>query len=209
MITQSTFPPHKMRRDLVYYTHMYHSARQSLKIVLVSALISACMAQSSVSAVDHTFQDLANNEKAVYTLPEPGSILPNNPLFQIKRLRDEATLAVTFGPERVKLLIALSDRYTVYGVMMAQQNKPQVAFQMFAQALRHQEALIDILSKSNKGSKKTMSSEMCALSMQSNIKHAEVMRELLSELSATDQPALAMTLDTNMSHRKALAQCAE
>lgn len=164
-------------------------------------------AQGSVFAATPTVsQEIAENKKTVYDLPDTGMILPNNPLFQLKRLRDEATLAVTFGADRAKLLIQLSDRYTSYGQKMTKMNKPQSAFSLFEQSIYYQEELATTLKKLKKeGNFKN--EDICYKAVQSNIKQAEVIRGTLEDLSATDQAALASILEKNIDARKLLEIC--
>ncbi len=183
-------------------------ASESLKAAFSFVLIITTFT-GSVAAISPTVsQSLADNQKTVYELPETGSILPNNPLFHIKRLRDEASLVFSQGQDKSKFLVTLSDRYTAYGQKMARMNKPESSFELFRQSIEYQENLVSLLKKQHKAGVIPNSGEdICYKAVQSNIKQAEVMRSILDDLSTSDQTVLAKILEKNIEIRKLLEIC--
>jgi len=152
--------------------------------------------------------DLVNNEKVIYTLPEIGSITPDNPLFFLKQIRDGVLLALPQDTHaRLKTLIQLSDKYTVYAEKLARLSKSQRAAQSFQTAMGYQTNMIDILKEELKKSNEKEDHSLIELrntAIQSNIKQAETIRQLIDDVSASEQPVYAQLLEKNMQLRKKL-----
>jgi hypothetical protein len=183
-------------------------ASVSLKVLILFVLIILTLPRSVVAVSPTVSQTLADNQKTIYELPDTGNILPNNPLFHIKRLRDETSLIFSKGNDKSRLLVTLSDRYTVYGQKMAKMNKPESAFALFGQSIAYQEELVSQLKKQNQANNiPTTTKDICYKAIQSNIKQAEVMRSILNDLSTTDQATLAKVLEKNIETRKLLEMC--
>jgi len=178
----------------------------SLKLAVAFVVIITTSSGSVIAASPTISQELVENKKTVYELPETGMILPNNPLFHLKRFRDETALAMSHGQDRAKLLIQLADRYTSYGQKMTKMNKPQSAFALFEQSIYYQEELASTLKKLNKENN-TTNEDICYKAIQSNIKQSEVIRGTLDDLSVSDQAALAKILEKNIGARKLLEIC--
>ncbi|MFO0703429.1 MAG: hypothetical protein U0525_01765 [Patescibacteria group bacterium] len=186
---------------------MKKRALSSLKAFLSFVLVFTTFVTPSIAASPTPIsQEVAENQKTVYELPDVGPILPNNPLFQLKRLKDEAMLVLSNGNEKASLLIQMSDKYTAYAKKMAEINKPQSAFSLFEQSITYQEELANTLKK-NHITNTSSSEDMCYKAVQSNIKQAEVLRKTLDDLSASDQATLAKILEKNISARKLLEIC--
>jgi len=178
----------------------------SLKITLIVVVIFTTSITPSIAASPTITQEIVENKKTVYELPDTGSVLPNNPLFHLKRIRDEAMLSVARGQERARLLIQLSDRYTSYGQKMVKINKPESAFSLFEQSITYQQELASTLKKLYKENR-AAAEDFCYKAIQSNIKQAEVIRGTLDSLSSSDQTAMANMLEQNIEARKLLEIC--
>jgi len=152
--------------------------------------------------------DLVNNEKVIYELPDTGSITPDNPLFIFKQIRDGVKLALPQDSHvRMKTLIQFGDKYTVYAEKLAHLSKSQRSIQTFQTAMTYQSTMIDILKEESKKSDKEGDKECTEIrntAIQSNIKQAEMIRLLIDDLSASEQPAYVQLLDKNMQLRKQL-----
>lgn len=152
--------------------------------------------------------DLVNNEKVIYTLPDIGSIAPDNPLFFLKQIRDGVLLALPQDTDaRIKTLIQLSDKYTVYAEKLARLSKSQRAAQSFHTAMSYQSTMIDLLKEEFKKPNQKEDQSLIELrntAIQSNIKQAEMIRMLIDDVSASEQPVYAQLLEKNMQLRKKL-----
>ena len=152
--------------------------------------------------------DLVNNEKVIYELPDTGSITPENPLFIFKQIRDGVMLALPQDSHaRMRTLIQLGDKYTVYAEKLAHLSKTQRSIHTFQTAMTYQSTMIDILKEESKKQNQEGDAECTELryiATQSNIKQAEMIRLLIDDLSASEQPAYVQLLDKNMQLRKKL-----
>jgi hypothetical protein len=176
---------------------------------IISLLIFAfILLPSCTMAVDKSVNpEIAVNDKTVYELPDGGTILPNNPLFQLKKIRDDVFLLFMTGQIRAKNLIALSDRYTVYAQKMITANRPQTAFELFENSVDYQRELVKHFKNHEARTDATTGEDMCYKAIQSNIKQSEVIKSILSDVSPTDQNVLAQILEMNLEVRKMLENC--
>jgi hypothetical protein len=152
--------------------------------------------------------DLVNNEKVIYTLPDVGSISPDNPLFFLKQIRDGVVLALPQDPlDRIRTLIQFGDKYTVYAEKLAHLSKTQRSVETFQTAMNYQSTMIDLLKeesrKPNRKEDQTYG-ELRNIAHQSNIKQAEMIRLLIDDVSISEQPAFVQLLEKNMQLRKKL-----
>ncbi|MBP6994015.1 hypothetical protein KBB12_02130 [Candidatus Woesebacteria bacterium] len=152
--------------------------------------------------------DLADNEKVIYELPDIGSITPDNPLFVFKQLRDGVLLALSQNTvSRVRTLIQLSDKYTVYAEKFARLSKTERSVQTFQTAMSYQSTMIEILEdkqESPNSQDEVELRELQHIARQSNIKQAETIRLLMDDISTSEQPAFVLLLDKNIQLRKRL-----
>lgn len=150
--------------------------------------------------------DLVSNDKVVYILPEAGFIFPDNPLFIIKQIRDEIVLLLPQDSEaRVRLMIQMSDKYTVYADKMERTSKPQQAVKMFTQSFQLQNQIVQTLEAiRDDRTREVLSQELKELAIQSNIKQAEIIRMLIDDVASAEQSMLVEHLNENMIIRKKL-----
>lgn len=151
--------------------------------------------------------DLLGNEKVIYILPEVGSILPDSPLFVLKQLRDDVLLVIPQDTlSKMRLLIQLGDKYTVYADKMAHSSKSKLSASLFDTALDYQNEVVNLLSgmaKSPQKDEKALS-DYKNIATQSSIKQAETIRLLLGEVPSSEQSLFIQLLDRNILLRKKL-----
>ena len=152
--------------------------------------------------------DLADNEKVIYALPDIGSISPENPLFIFKRVRDGILLALPQDTEtKTRLLIQMSDKYTVYADKLAHLSKTQRSLEMFQTTLGYQSTIIELFREESKKPDTHTNKAMDDLrytALQSNIKQAETLRSLIDDIPTSEQSAFVELLEKNMQLRKKL-----
>ncbi len=175
----------------------------SPKVLLTAIAIVAIFSVPSFAS-NH---DITNNEKTVYEMPDTGRVLPNNPLFIFKQIREEIELLLATGEEKARLLVQLSDRYTSYGAKMVKLNKPQVAFQSFEESISYQNEFVKLIAENQKQEDLKTDEEICFRSIQSNIKQAEILRASITDISDSDQPAIASLLEKNLDTRAKIEKC--
>lgn len=174
----------------------------SLSVFVTPSLVPHAQGTSSRPA------DLVNNDKVIYSLPDVGSITPENPLFVLKQLRDNLLLAIPQStPDKIKLLIQMGDKYTVYADKLSHLSKSQRSLQMFNTAMSYQSEIIDMFQKEYAGAdtetRKALDN-LRNIAIQSNIKQAETIRALLDAVPPSEQPHLVKLLDENIQLRKEL-----
>jgi len=154
--------------------------------------------------------DLANNDQTEYSLPDIGTINPDNPLFAFKQLRDDILLLLPQGKlDKIKHLIQLNDKYTVYADSSIRLSKSQQSIRLFESAQKFQSFTIDELylaSKEDKLNKTKEYTDLKLTALQSNIKQAVMIRDLVDELPVSEQSTFIQLLDKNISLRKKLQQ---
>ena len=80
-----------------------------------------------------------------YILPYPG-ILPDHPLYFIKKLRDETLLFFNRSPQKkVNILLLLADKKLVMGQMLLEEQKKEIAVMVLTEAENHFIKLIPFL----------------------------------------------------------------
>lgn len=189
-------------------------SQESKQCVLFTLLIALCISFSfpvgvNAQSFSSPTADLVGNERAVYSLPDVGSILPDNPLFVFKQLRDDVTLALPQDKfVKLKHLIQLGDRYTVYADKMVRTSKLKRAISLFESSLKFQNEALGILQDLSDDTQKNENaiSDLKGVFMQSNIKQAEIIRTLIGEVSSSEQSTFIQLLDKNVILRKKLQE---
>lgn len=188
---------------------------QSLKVwilVVALSLLFFPAATCAAGSTSTTAAELVQDEKVIYTLPEAGQVIPTHPLFIIKQIRDNIEDVLTRDPkQKIKLKLRQADLHIVYSQALASQNKPTAAMQAVEEAVRQDQdaskILLDLKPQSISGDEEVAKKEMKDIRfnlVQSNIKHAEVLRNLLTTLPKGEQESLFSSLEKLTSIRKEL-----
>jgi hypothetical protein len=188
---------------------------QSLKVsilIVVFSLLILPVSSHAVGNTSTTAAELVQDEKVIYTLPEAGQVIPTHPLFIIKQIRDSIADVLTRDPvQKIKLKLRQADLHIVYSQTLASQNKPSAAMQAVEEAIRQDQdaskILLDLKPQSISDDEEVAKKEMKDIRfnlVQSNIKHAEVLRNLLTTLPKGEQESVFSLLEKLTSIRKDL-----
>lgn len=188
---------------------------QSLKVSILIVAFSLLILPVSSHAVGNTSTtaaELVQDEKVIYTLPEAGQVIPTHPLFIIKQIRDSIADVLTRDPvQKIKLKLRQADLHIVYSQTLASQNKPSAAMQAVEEVIRQDQdaskILLDLKPQSISDDEEVAKKEMKDIRfnlVQSNIKHAEVLRNLLTTLPRGEQESVFSLLEKLTSIRKDL-----
>ncbi|MEI7653216.1 MAG: DUF5667 domain-containing protein [bacterium] len=188
---------------------------QSLKVWILTVAFSLLILPGisrAGNSTSTTAAELVQDEKVIYTLPEAGQVIPTHPLFIIKQIRDSIENVLTRDPvQKIKLKLRQADLHIVYAQTLASQNKPSAAIQAVEDAIDQDQDASKILaemkpqsiSEDEEAAKNDMKDIRFNL-VQSNIKHAEVLRSLLTTLPKGEQESVLSSLEKLTSIRKDL-----
>jgi hypothetical protein len=136
---------------------------------------------------------LVQDERVIYTLPDPGQVIPSHPLFIIKQIKEGVEDALTRSPlSRIRLKIQQADQYISYAQALSAQNKPSKAIAALESSILHSQQAIKVLTPILKGSEQDQKevTDLRFLMVQSATKHAEVIRTLLPSFESEGQAIL-------------------
>jgi hypothetical protein len=137
-----------------------------------------------------------SNDKVEYNLPYPG-ILPDNPLYGFKALRDRfVELTTRDHMKKANLYLLYSDKRAGAAVMLAQKGKSQLAATTFAKGEKYFAQIPGIL-KTSKSQGVGATSEFIQQLKLSNAKHHELLDQLLADVPQGDRGGLQEVMDLN------------
>ena len=138
------------------------------------------------SAINYSFlpspvQTLAASEADVnidYTLPYPGRVLPDHPLWAVKALRDRLWLLVSVNPSRkAELYLLFADKRLASSKILFEKGKPDLAFSALTKAEKYLE-LARLKDEENRKAGMDTRQFLTRLA-NSALKHREVLNEIL------------------------------
>ena len=113
-----------------------------------------------------------------YTLPYPGRILPDHPLWPLKALRDKLWLLVTVNPSRkAELVLLFADKRLSSSKILFEREKPELAFSTLSKGEKYLEEAVSLEVKNRKKGFDTK--EFLAKAANAALKHREVIGEIL------------------------------
>lgn len=143
-------------------------------------------------------------ERVVYELPYPG-ILPDHPLYFLKTWRDKG-LEITTRDDvnKAELYIHLSDKYINTGSYIMKKGKTSQGKEMVKMAEVYAQKIPSILKRlKTQGSGPTQ--QLVDKVRQSNVKHREVIQQMMKQISQGDQKGLEEALKINEKVKKELS----
>ncbi|MCL4363764.1 DUF5667 domain-containing protein [Patescibacteria group bacterium] len=142
-------------------------------------------------------------EKVVYDLPYPG-ILPDNPLYFLKIIRDRITEFLTRDNlKKAQLYLLYSDKRVAMAMALAKKGKNQEALSTFSKAEKYFVKIPELLKENKSQGGQTPSSFVETLKL-ANAKHAELITELMKTLPEGSQDSLNQLLKLNQSVKVAV-----
>jgi hypothetical protein len=176
-----------------------------LTILLVVSIFSPTriMAKQATTAAD-----LVADETVIYVLPQVGNILPTHPLFPIKKLKDALQILTATHPfTKSQLLLHLADQYVAYAQRLLEMNRIESALDALGEAVAYRGAATRIIVDLRTTKENSQSSELQNLhliTLQSNVKQAEIIRSFLTRMPSGEQGKLIDYLDQTIQLRKLL-----
>jgi hypothetical protein len=114
-----------------------------------------------------------------YTLPFPGRILPDHPLWTLKALRDKLWLMVTVNPSRRgELTLLFADKRLASSKILFEKDKPEIAFSTLSKGEKYLEQAASIEVENRKKGMDTK--EFLTKLANSSLKHRQVINEILA-----------------------------
>lgn len=141
------------------------------------------------------------DQKVIYQLPYPG-ILPDHPLFFLKRTRDNLIEFLTRDNiKKAELYFLMSDKYIVMASQLAEKDRDELATKTLTRAEDYFQKMISYL-KISKQQGVRPSDDLVRKAQNSNIKHREIIENLMKELPQGNSGDLAKVLKMNKASQK-------
>jgi hypothetical protein len=135
-------------------------------------------------------------EKVAYNLPYPG-LLPDNPLYLTKIMRDRITELLTRDNlKKAELYLLYSDKRVAMALVLAHKGKSQLAVDTFAKGEKYFLKIPDLLKSAKKQGGQAPSNFIETLKL-SNAKHKELIEELIKILPQGLNQSLTQLSDLN------------
>lgn len=143
-----------------------------------------------------------SDQEVQYDLPHPG-ILPDNPFFAIKSIRDSVSLQITQDPlEKAKMILELSDKRIASAKQIAEKGKHKGTMENL-RAAEEQFLQIPALLKESREQGVIPSAEFMESVRMSNQKHKEIIEECMKDIPQGEQDSFYEVFKLNEKARKA------
>ncbi len=151
---------------------------------------------NSTSTTSYSQPITLSDKKVVYELPYPG-ILPDNPLYVIKALRDKILSIITREPtKKAELYLLFSDKRVAMVLPLLAKGKTQLALSTFSKGEVYFSQIPFLLDSAKKQGVKPSESLIYQLK-QSNIKHREIIDTLTKEVPRGQEQDISYLLELN------------
>ncbi len=142
--------------------------------------------------------------KIEYYLPYPG-MLPDNPLYILKSIRDRIRLTLTMAPEKkAGLQLAYGDKRINAAMFLFDGGKEELAVSTATKAEKYLEQSVGLALKLA-GEDKDVKSLLLSLK-NATAKHVEILEQMQTKAGPTYQVVLAKTKDTTKSLQEQVGQ---
>lgn len=165
-------------------------------ILLISVFRTASVKYEFTGVVLGSQNDETAPMRVNYDLAFPGKVLPDNPLWPVKALRDRVWLATTTSHTRkAELLLLLADKRISASHTFFVENKPEVGYETLLKA-EHYLSLAGEKMKQNSDEGLDQRDFIRQLALAS-LKHREVIELQILPIAPDDaRPEILQTLDT-------------
>lgn len=150
----------------------------AIGILGVSLLKSASIRYAYAASPTPT--PLASSKTATvdYTLPYPGKIMPDSPLWVIKATRDNVWYKVTINPlKRAEIALLLSDKRLLMSKSLFENKKPDIGFSTLTKGEKYLE--IAAANEMEARAKGMNTGDFLAKLATASLKHREVLEQIL------------------------------
>jgi hypothetical protein len=168
---------------------------QKVVFVLFFILFSLFLTPSHIGLL--SAQPLSIGEqKVIYDLPHPG-MLPDNPLYIFKQLRDTFFEFTTRDNlKKADIYLTFSDKHMAMAQELAAKGKDQLSVKTLKKGEEYFLKIPSLLIASKKQGA-APSEDFVQKLHQSNVKHREVMEEILKDLPQGQAEELAQVIELN------------
>jgi hypothetical protein len=133
-----------------------------------------------------------------YSLPFPGKVLPDSPLWPIKALRDKVWLFLTTNDSRkAELKLLFADKRLGSAQLLFEKNKPEIGFTTLTKAEKYLEEAVT-QEQINRGMELDTTEFLQRLA-NASLKHYEVMEEILRIAPDDAKPQVVSSQDYSKS----------
>lgn len=133
-----------------------------------------------------------------YSLPFPGKVLPDSPLWPIKALRDKIWLFLTTNPGRkAELKLLFADKRLGSAKLLFEKNKPEIGFTTLTKAEKYLEEAVTQEKINREIGQDT--TELLQRLSNASLKHYEVMEEILMIAPDDAKPQVISSQDYSKS----------
>lgn len=164
-------------------------------LFLLTGMISAPTVQAqTITGFDTRVMD--------YQLPYPG-LLPDNPLYLIKSLRNSVLLLVTTDDlEKAKIMLNLSDKRMAMAKPLADKGKLSMSVESVIEAEELFERMLPVVAKIEDQNKR---SEFLIEIKKANLKHREEIETLMKEIPQGEIEELQKLIEKNIEIEKQIS----
>ena len=128
-----------------------------------------------------------------YSLPYPGRILPDHPLWPLKAIRDRLWLLVTLNrSKQAELLLLFADKRLVSSKILFERGKPELAFSTFTKGEKYLEQASNLVGECWKIGVDTRS--LATRIANAALKHREIAEGLLNLAPEDAKPGIAKAI---------------
>lgn len=175
---------------------------KKISILVVSFLI-VIPAFFYIIASSYSQAITLSEKKVIYDLPYAG-ILPDNPLYVLKQVRDFVLEFTTRDQmKKAEMLLVSSDKKIHMAQLLSKKGKSKLVIQVLVAAEKQSLKIPGLVTSSKQQGVGPKEGFVYRLKL-SNVKHREVMEELIKELPLGEETAMQEALDLNTKIKKQL-----
>ncbi|MEJ2347603.1 MAG: DUF5667 domain-containing protein [Patescibacteria group bacterium] len=170
----------------------------ALGILLISVFRSASV-KYVFSQGPETQQTTSDEEMKIdYTLPYPGRVFPDGPLWPLKALRDKLWLILNTNPTReAELNLLFADKRIAMSKALFERDKAEIAFSTLSKSEKYLEEAYNLEEQNRKNGIDT--SEFLTALSKASLKHREMIDEILKIAPEDAKPEIIKMQDYSKS----------
>lgn len=176
--------------------------RNAVLIVLFALLF--VVAPVGVYLLSYTETSAVEDQKIKYNLPYPG-VLPDNPLYFVKSLRDNVLDIMTRDSlKKARLYLLFSDKKTAMALVLEKKGKEKMAVQTMERGEKEFLRLTSLVKDAKKQGNSPEGEFVLNIKL-SNDKHREVIQSLLKGSSSNESVNLNSVMKLNDEIKKQIS----
>jgi len=174
------------------------------RVVFLVVVLFGCAALFvSFAANTHSQPITLSDRKVIYELPF-ACILPDSPLYVIKQIRDTIIEFMTRDyMKKSELLLVASDKKINMALQLSKKGKVKLMLETLKAAEKQANSIPDIIAESRKQGVSPYEGFTFKLKL-SNVKHREVIEQLIEELPQGQEQNINTALELNAETKRKL-----